>query len=578
MHTDHISFGEHAMIRQVRHAFSPSRRTILKSAGLTLGASMLPLASSFGQAAARPARYRRYNASGSKMGARMLQSYARAVRAMLALPPEDPRNWYRHAMVHTLDCPHGNWWLLPWHRGYLGWFEQICRELSGDPQFALPYWDWTAEQKVPSGMFDDVLDPTNAAYIPNAQEFENRLKTALASTDYWTAPGGVFDRNTRYGQLLIRKFRFADDIMFDIVGDPSGPLFYDQAKARGIRREQPALSAATIDAVSKSTIDAALAAPDFQTFGSLKSANHHTMAGFSVIEGRPHNSIHRCVGSRDCNFMDAQGFMTNFLSPVDPIFFLHHANLDRLWDVWTRKQLLLGLPVLPSGVELRTDLPDEQKSAEEKNTDYYRWAREPVLFFVDSQGRPVTKTRAEDYASMNAFDYDYEPGTGEDAVRRAASQPRPRLAARRVYAGKVQNRLVAGSKPASATVQLPSSVASQGGAAGATLVANVTLNFSGRTCDAFVVILNGPDDPSDVEPGSPFYLATITMIGGHGTCGALSYALPLGDKLGQAANAQALASDGSLKLRVLPLHAMMGHHGMEMDNPVELLAVNVESY
>ena len=566
------------MNRPVQHAFSPSRRTLLKTAGLAAGAGMLPFGAPFAQTTARPARYRRYNASGSKTGARMLESYARAVRAMLALPPEDPRNWYRIAMVHTLDCPHGNWWLLPWHRGYLGWFEQICRELSGDPQFALPYWDWTAEQRVPSGMFNDVLDPTNAAYIANAQEFEARLKTALANTDYWTAPGGAFDRNTRYGQLLIRKFRFAEDIMFDIVGDPSGPLFYDQTRARGIRREQPALSAATIDAVSRSTIDAALAAPDFQTFGSLKSANHHTMAGFSVIEGRPHNSIHRCVGSRDCNFMDAQGFMNNFLSPVDPVFFLHHANLDRLWDVWTRKQQLLGLPVLPSGVELRTDLPDEQKSAEEKNTDYYRWAREPVLFFVDSQGRPVTRTRTEDYAWTSAFDYDYEPGTGEDVVRRAASQPRPRLAARRVYTGKVQNRLVAMTRAACATVQLPSSVASQSAGAGSTLVANITLNFSERACDAFVVLLNGPDDPSGIEPGSPFYLATITMIGGHGTCGALSYALPLADKLGHAANVQALAADGALKLRVLPLHAMMGHHDMAMDNPVELLAVNVESY
>jgi tyrosinase len=566
------------MIRPARHAFSPSRRTVLKTASLSLGAGLLPFASASGQTAAKAARWRRYNASGSKMGARMLNSYAKAVRAMLALPPEDPRNWYRHALVHTLDCPHGNWWLLPWHRGYLGWFERICRELSGDPQFALPYWDWTAEQKVPSGMFDDVLDPNNAAYIPNAQEFEHRIKTALANSGYWTSPGGVFDRNTQYGQLLLRKFRFDADLLFDIVGDPSGPLFYEQSRARGIRRDLPALSAATIDAVSKSTIDAALAAPDFQTFGSLKSANHHTMAGFSVIEGRPHNSIHRCVGSRDCNFMDAQGFMTNFLSPVDPIFFLHHANLDRLWDVWTRKQQVLGLPVLPSGAELRTDLPDEQKSAEEKNTDYYRWAREPVLFFVDSQGRPVTKTRAEDYAWMESFGYDYEPGTGEDAVRRAASQPRGRAAARRVYAGKVQNRLVTGAQPAHATVQLPSGVASQAATSGTTLIANVTLNFTTATCDAFVVLLNGPEDPSQVEPGSPFYLATITMIGGHGTCGALSYALPLGDKLGQAGGAQALAADGSLRLRVLPLHAMMGHHDMAMDNPVELLAVNVESY
>jgi tyrosinase len=570
------------MIRQANHAFSPSRRTVLKTAGIALGAGMLPLASSFGQPAHKEARYRRYNASG-KMGTRMLHSYARAVRAMLALPPEDPRNWYRQAMVHTLDCPHGNWWLLPWHRGYLGWFEQICRELSGDPHFALPYWDWTAEPKVPSGMFDDVLDPNHNAYIGNAREFEYRLKNALANAGYWTSPGGVFDRNSQYGQLLIRKFRFDDDLMVDIVHDPAGPLFYDQSRARGIRRELPNLSAATIDAVSTATIQAALAAPDFPTFGSPKSANHHTMAGFGIIEGRPHNTIHRCVGSHDCNFVDPEGFMTNFLSPVDPIFFLHHANLDRLWDVWTRKQQLLGLPVLPSGVELRTDLPDDQKSAEEKNTDYYRWAREPMLFFVDSHGRPVTKTRAEDYTWTQAFGYDYEPGTGEDVVPGAGGKPRPRPPGRRVYNGKVLNRQIAAAQPGHATVQLSAGVVEQAaalpaGPAGTTLVANITLNFSEMTHDAFVVVLNGPDDPSQVEPGSPFYLATITMIGGHGTCGALTYALPLGEKLTQAHAARALSTDAPLRLRVVPMHAMMGHHGMGGNNVVELLAASVESY
>ena len=48
-----------------------------------------------------------------------------------ALPPTDPRNWYRQAIIHLLDCPHANWWFLPWHRGYLLHFEEICRQLSG---------------------------------------------------------------------------------------------------------------------------------------------------------------------------------------------------------------------------------------------------------------------------------------------------------------------------------------------------------------------------------------------------------------------------------------------------------------
>jgi len=565
------------MIKQPGQVFSPSRRHLIKQGGLVLCASMLPLGFSSAQPTARPARYRRYNVSDSKMGARMLESYARAVRAMLALPPEDPRNWYRQALVHTMDCPHGNWWFLPWHRGYLGWFEQVCRELSRDPQFALPYWDWTAEPQIPAGMFDGVLDPNHSAYLPTAQEFENRLRTAIANAGYWTSPGGTFDPRSQYGQLLARRIRFDADLLFDVVSDPSGRMFYDQPGARGLRREHPAFNAATVDAVSSDTIHAALAAPDFATFASPKSGNHSAMAGFGILEAKPHNTVHRCVGSHDCNFVQAEGFMTDMLSPVDPIFFLHHANIDRLWDVWTRKQMLLGQPILPAGAELRTDLPDEQKSAEEKNTDYYRWAREPMLFFVDARGTPVAQTRAENYASMAAFDYDYAPGSGEDVVTRAGSVPRVRVT-RRVFTGKVVDRLVLGTQPASAQVQLPATTVEQAGTGGTTLVANLTLHFPQMTHDAWVVVLNGPDDPSGIDADSPFYLATITMFGRGGTCGALSFAIPIGTRLKQARDAQALAPDNMLRLRVLPLHGTGRHLQMDDGSAVELLAVNVESY
>src|SRR5262245_16105339 len=78
-----------------------------------------------------------------------LVAYARAVAAMKALPPADPRNWYRFANLHRDFCPHGNWYFLPWHRAYLSAFERVCRELSGKPDFALPYWDWTTHRRLP---------------------------------------------------------------------------------------------------------------------------------------------------------------------------------------------------------------------------------------------------------------------------------------------------------------------------------------------------------------------------------------------------------------------------------------------
>lgn len=42
------------------------------------------------------------------------------------------------------------------------------------------------------------------------------------------------------------------------------------------------------------------------------------------LETAPHNTLHNIVG----------GVMSDMQSPIDPIFWLHHANVDRLWSAW----------------------------------------------------------------------------------------------------------------------------------------------------------------------------------------------------------------------------------------------------
>ena len=72
----------------------------------------------------------------------MVDIYRHAVELMKALPASDPRNWTKQAEIHQNFCPHGNWFFFPWHRVYLHYFEDICRKLTNEPTFALPYWDW----------------------------------------------------------------------------------------------------------------------------------------------------------------------------------------------------------------------------------------------------------------------------------------------------------------------------------------------------------------------------------------------------------------------------------------------------
>jgi hypothetical protein len=69
----------------------------------------------------------------------------------------------------------------------------------------------------------------------------------------------------------------------------------------------------------------------------------------------PHNYVHGLVGgtnpSPDPAFMepkiplnlDGTGTMLNpYISPLDPIFWCHHANIDRIWAGWQKKQIEEG--------------------------------------------------------------------------------------------------------------------------------------------------------------------------------------------------------------------------------------------
>lgn len=54
--------------------------------------------------------------------------------------------------------------------------------------------------------------------------------------------------------------------------------------------------------------------------------------GGGTIENVPHGTVHIWTGNENNpNYED----MGNFYSAGrDPIFFAHHANIDRLWSVW----------------------------------------------------------------------------------------------------------------------------------------------------------------------------------------------------------------------------------------------------
>jgi len=532
-------------------ALEPSRREFVGGAAAAIG---LAAAGGAARAAAAQPKYRRVNVN-SDAAKSHLKSYQKAIGKMLALPASDARNWYRNALVHTVDCPHGNWWFLVWHRGYIGWFEQICRELSEDPNFALPYWDWTENvdgstpfvSSVPDRMYDGVLTPTDPSYIGTYDAFKATVGGVVDHLIWWnrTMVDGNLVPDAPYGQLLARGIRFPDDLWFDIADDPRGLLFFERAHARGLSRQEPQLDPGTTKNVSLPTLLDALSPRDFIGFGSPKTYFHSGLTGFGILEGLPHNSVHNCVGGA---YNGNGGFMQANLSPVDPLFFLHHANIDRIWDVWTRKQLARGYPILPDGY------PSSPGGAVRPGSDYDRWSRELFLFYADAQGHPVTKVKAGDYASIGDFDYDYEPGSGEEVVPGTQVAAGAAVPPTERYAGSVAAGTISAATTASAAIAVPEALLTRAGPGGATLVAEVTVAFPPLGHGgAIAVLVNAPAGGSPPSADSPHFAGVLSMFGHHTAHGPVTFTVPLTSTLLMLRSATLLSATAPLTVSLAPI-------------------------
>lgn len=135
-------------------SYQISRREFLRLAGfsgLALGVGVFlggcePI---FEQIANRPVRRNIASLSATDP---IIEAYKDAVTQMKGLAASNPISWAAQAQIHFDHCPHGNWFFLPWHRAYLFYFERICRDLSSMDDFALPYWNWSANPQIP-GIF-----------------------------------------------------------------------------------------------------------------------------------------------------------------------------------------------------------------------------------------------------------------------------------------------------------------------------------------------------------------------------------------------------------------------------------------
>lgn len=230
----------------------------------------------------------------------------------------DPRQWDNYALTHALHCTepnpahqqvHWGWNFLPWHRGYLYFLERILADILttefdiDGTKFALPYWDWSSQHGMPNTRI--------------------REQAGLAS------PFFGYD-------LTQQDMTEADDLGFDnsaLLEGNRGPTL-EKPQMDPANETTPASKqhvAMTRYYMSPGYISMILAAP-WDQFGGQPVIDR---TGQGLLEAGPHNCGHDWVGTR---IGKNRNMGTLRSAASDPIFFMHHSNIDRIWSLYTGEQ------------------------------------------------------------------------------------------------------------------------------------------------------------------------------------------------------------------------------------------------
>lgn len=237
-------------------------------------------------------------------------------------PPNDPLPKPAEMKKYWKQCQHFSWFFLPWHRWYLYYFEQMI--LAAIKPLGGPA-DWA----LPYWNYSDTTNPDRLKLPPAfiAQKMQDNTPNPLFVSNRARGNNGAAVGNDTHASLDCLKER---QYTANLPADPG--------------------------------------------YGGPKTAFNHEDGDVGALEAVPHGAMHNRVG----DWMS--GFST---AGLDPIFWLHHSNIDRLWVVWRKRN-------------------------PQQNTDPTENAWRKMSFpFRDAQKAAVTK-KAGDAVNTVTLGYEYQ--------------------------------------------------------------------------------------------------------------------------------------------------------------------------
>ena len=272
---------------------------------------------------------------------------------------------------------------------------------------------------------------------------------------------------------------------------------FDQWRTPGLNQNSSLMDPSSADAT--------------QAFGFADFTNFS-----NTLQGQPHGAMHCAVGSQ-CTMPDI-GFVP--IAGADPVFYMHHANIDRLWQCWMNRQAK-GKTIDLAWAKANLGMPDS-------------WY-EQAFSFIDENGKPVSLKVADVFTP--AYSPQYDNLTNCDAkptalkripvTSTAAMAASPLKAHRPLAAGK---KITLGNSTVNVTLQPAVTATNEAAsppkveqnAAGHTYLVLEDVKLQGSPALTYKVFLI-----SKANPKKSSYIATFSYFGagpahaGHGESGSL---------------------------------------------------------
>ncbi|KAH1055312.1 hypothetical protein J1N35_033377 [Gossypium stocksii] len=337
----------------------------------------------------------RYRPAAHLVDRDYLYKFESAMERMKALPVDDPRNFMQQANIHCAYCNgaysqvgfpdqklevHYSWLFFPFHRMYLYFFERILGKLIGDPDFAMPFWNWDS----PCGMTmpQIYLDPYSPLYDEN-RNLEHQPDVLVNLND---------------GKSVVKQTNKKKDD------------FDELTKREQIKRN--------LSVMYQQMVRSSKTASCFHGAVYRAGCVSETDIGCTpeprggTIENGAHLAVHKFVGAKNPPYNEDMG---NFYSAGrDPLFYAHHGNVDRMWNIWKT-------------------LPGKKR----RDFDEKDWLNSSFLFYDENAN--MVRVKVRDCLDSKTLGYDYQSVD----IPWLRSKPTPRRRRPRVAQGLDQGQDVA---------------------------------------------------------------------------------------------------------------------------------------